>query len=90
MACFVIRGITKLFILFPRLIKKVSQILIWPFFLPLIWDWVLTLDLFGAFHLGFPWPCLYARTHFALKREVQLSFHVFLDHLAFDPFDMTT
>jgi hypothetical protein len=33
---------------------------------------------------------LYARTHFALKREVQLSFHVFLDHLAFDPFDMTT
>jgi hypothetical protein len=31
------------------------------FFLPLTWGWALTLDPFEAFHLGFPWPCLYAR-----------------------------
>jgi hypothetical protein len=28
--------------------------------------WVLALDLFGAFHLGLPWPCLYSGIPFVL------------------------
>ncbi len=54
------------------------------------WAWVLTLDPFGAFHLGLHHPHLYLHILFALWQKMQLVFHFPFDCLIQDLFDVAT
>jgi hypothetical protein len=59
-----------------------------PIPIPIIWAWVLTLDFFKSFHLGFHYLQWYNCIPIVLQHDVQMVFYFPLNKVAQDLYDV--